>query len=549
MLVYRSIRRFSTTPIRSAFSLRSSKLRDSAKKKNASGAEIGQPKSLHPTSPARTRFAPSPTGFLHLGSLRTALYNYLLAKNTGGQFLLRLEDTDQTRLVDGAEKDIYDTLRWAGLNWDEGPEVGGPYGPYRQSERSAIYRKYSNKLIESGHAYRCFCSKDRLEALRESAKKLHPPSMASYDRKCSHLSKEESEKRASNGESFTVRFKAPHSYPPFEDMLHGKLSLQTQINFADVRYEDPVLMKSDDLPTYHLANVVDDHLMEITHVIRGEEWLLSAPKHAAIYDALGWRPPKYAHIPLLTSISSKKLSKRSGETGISALAAKGILPEALVNFVALFGWSPNRGDAVGECISEIFTLDELVKQFALDGLTKGNTKVDDKKLMHFNNHFFKRRLESKDKFDEILNQCHALVKPFFIDNNSDIDLPLRQSKEYTAKLLDIAKERIGSVGDFLLLSKYFYTKPDWSGTDIHKTIARIDTQTARNILADALPVLEDPEYVSLLVAKGYKKKDIFQVLRFALLGGVSGVKIPTIIEVLGISVSKSRLLEAQKAIL
>ena len=267
-------------------------------------------------------------------------------------------------MVPGAEQNIYNSLKWAGLNWDEGPEVGGPYGPYRQSDRADIYSKYANELIKSDHAYRCFCSKDRLDKLRESAQKLHPPSMASYDRKCTHLTPEESEAKAQN-ESFTVRFKTPIEYPEFHDLLHGKLNLQTQINHQDIRYDDPVLVKSDGLPTYHLANVVDDHLMKITHVIRGEEWLPSTPKHIAMYSAFGWIPPHFVHIPLLTSASDKKLSKRSGDIGVLSLAEKGILPEAMVNFVALFGWSPHRDLQAGQHASEIFTLQDLVKLVSL----------------------------------------------------------------------------------------------------------------------------------------------------------------------------------------
>ncbi|KNG45808.1 glutamyl-trna synthetase [Stemphylium lycopersici] len=234
-----------------------------------------------PTFPARTRFAPSPTGYLHLGSLRTALFNYLLAKRTGGQFLLRIEDTDQKRTIADAEQRLLDDLRWAGLEWDEGPEVGGPYGPYKQSERSDLYRQHAHSLLESGNAYRCFCSSERLNALAEHRHKLGIAT--DYDRTCAPLSKEESDDRASRGEAHTIRLKVPEQYPTYKDLIYGTFRpLKRRGHVTETAYEDPILLKSDGLPTYHLANVVDDHLMKITHVIRGSEWMPSTPKHIAM---------------------------------------------------------------------------------------------------------------------------------------------------------------------------------------------------------------------------------------------------------------------------
>lgn len=237
--------------------------------------------------------------------------------------------------------------------------------------------------------------------------------MASYDRKCANLTPEEAEAKVQAGEEFTVRFKAPREYPEFQDVLHGKLNLQTQVNQHDLRHDDPVLVKSDGLPTYHLANVVDDRLMKITHVIRGEEWLPSTPKHIAMYDAFGWTPPKFVHIPLLTSVADKKLSKRSGDIGVLSLAEKGILPEAMVNFVALFGWSPHKEQPSGQHGSEIYTLKELESLFTLEGLTKGNAKVTDKKLLFLNKHYFLSRLENPAQFDEVANKIYVAVQPLF----------------------------------------------------------------------------------------------------------------------------------------
>lgn len=531
-----TVRGLHTTRSLAAFSLKSTKLRDSSKPKDqATTDNKGATESLknNPDGPARTRFAPSPTGFVHLGSLRTALYNYLLARHTGGQFLLRLEDTDRNRLVEGAEENIRETLQWAGLDWDE---------EYKQSNRSDIYREYADILLDQGNAYRCFCPKHRLDGLRDSARKLQPPSMASYDRKCAHtVTREESDQRASNGESFTLRFYAPSEYSPFTDVLHGTLSLQTQVNPQDVRYEDPVLLKSDGLPTYHLANVVDDHLMNITHVIRGEEWLLSAPKHAAIYAALGWTPPQYAHIPLLTSANDRKLSKREGDASVLRMAQnRGILPEALVNFVALFGWSPttatpNLNTATSGSEAEMFTMDELISRFNLEGLTRGNAKVDDKKLMHFNQHFFRRRVADADQCKQLIQECHDKMQTAVPADEADIPGYKRNDLSYTTEVFNALKNNINSTMEFVDRAQYFYRLPTLTSTTTDKMA----------VLADASKLLDnkvDPNSLcDLLLQQGYSKRQVFSTLRHALAGGVPGVKIPAILTILGPQRSKSRI--------
>lgn len=465
---------------------------------------------------------------------------------------------NKNRLVKGAEENIYESLKWAGLIWDEGPIVGGPYGPYRQSDRAAIYAKYAEQLINSGHAYRCFCSKDRLDKLKASAQKLHPPSMASYDRKCSHLTPEESKERTQS-ESFTVRFKTPVEYPEFHDILHGKLNLQTQVNHNDLRYDDPVLVKSDGLPTYHLANVVDDHLMKITHVIRGEEWLPSTPKHIAMYKAFGWNPPKFVHIPLLTSASDKKLSKRSGDIGVLSLAKKGILPEAMVNFVALFGWSPHKDAASGSAPphnSEIYTLDEMVKLFTLHGLTKGNAKVTDKKLLFLNKHYFAARLSTPSGFQEISEQVYAAVKPFF-EQESDIPDSTRTSFDYTANILRAIKDSVTSLEFFTSRAHYLYVKPELESDAAKNYVATLkDMKPAViDILQYTLDGLSTNSSTELDLGKARElcdsvadkfadklnKGKVFQALRYALTGSVPGVDIPSIISLLGADISKSRL--------
>lgn len=484
------------------------------------------------SQPARTRFAPSPTGFLHLGSLRTALYNYLLAKNTGGQFLLRLEDTDQKRLVPEAEQSLYDSLKWCGLQWDEGPLIGGPMEPYRQSDRTEIYKSHIGQLLESGHAYRCFCSKERLNKLRESAQKLQPPTTVSYDRFCSHISREESDRRAQS-EEFTIRFKSPERYPPFTDLLHGKIDLQPQVNKDDVRYDDPVLVKSDGLPTYHFANVVDDHHMKITHVIRGEEWLPSTPKHIAMYKAFGWEAPKVIHIPLLTTAGDKKLSKRSGDTDIRSYKARGILPEALVNFVALFGWSP-RSHHGNESHSEIYSLSQLSDMFNVDDLTRGNAKVDDKKLMFFNKHYLEKRINRDDQ--EVLQSAHEFLKPY------------GASFETSTKIAKLVVHNLHTINEIVNYS-YLIKECDLQSETAQRYIKSTDLSQLKKILMEFQSTTELTKDLSRvedsLQSQGLKKSEIFKALRFGLIGSVPGLKIPLLVNWFGDEECHKRL---QKAI-
>ena len=478
-------------------------------------------RSIHPNSPARTRFAPSPTGYLHLGSLRTALYNYLLAKNTGGQFLLRLEDTDQTRLVPGAEQNIYETLKWCGLKIDEGPVEGGPYGPYRQSDRMDIYKKYAQILIDKGLAYYCSCSKERLLSLRESATKLKPPTTVTYDRKCYY--------DATPVESHSViRFKSPDVYEEFTDLLHGKLNLQPQYNYNDRRYDDIVIMKSDGLPTYHFANVVDDHLMKITHVIRGEEWLPSTPKHIALYRAFGWEPPSYVHIPLLTSLSDKKLSKRSGDIGILSMKENGILPESIVNFVSLFGWSPPR-DTPGVKVEETMTLEEIVKSFSLENLTKGNAKVNDSKLFFFNKFHLGERIKNPQKLDQLVDEYFPQFDEF---THGKYDKP------YLKKLVTTVGPSLSNINELRSVCSYLLFDVDYS------TIKPPSAASALIISKlNDLPFDTFNENVKAIMKEipDISKKDIFQATRFALAGNVAGLTIPVLIDLLGEKEYRNRL--------
>ena len=302
----------------------------------------------------RTRFAPSPTGYMHIGNLRTALFTYLIAKKSDGKFILRIEDTDQERYVEGAVDVIYNTLKACGLNWDEGPDVGGPVGPYIQSERMGMFKEYAEKLVESGHAYYCFCDKERLEEVRkiQVASRISPM----YDRHCRNLSKEEIDEKLKAGIPYVIRQKVPtEGTTTFHDEIYGDITVENST------LDDQILIKTDGMPTYNFANVVDDHLMGITHVVRGNEYLASSPKYNLLYEAFGWTPPKYIHVEHIMKNATEKLSKRNGDASFNDLIEKGFMTEAVVNYIALLGWAPK-----GE--NEIFTIEELINEFSIDGL-------------------------------------------------------------------------------------------------------------------------------------------------------------------------------------
>ncbi|KAG9246737.1 hypothetical protein BJ878DRAFT_495861 [Calycina marina] len=427
---------------------------------------------LRAEGPARTRFAPSPTGYLHLGSLRTALFNYLIAKATGGQFLLRIEDTDQSRTVADAERRLYEDLEWAGIEWDEGPKIGGPYGPYRQSERLPLYREYTEKLLESGHAYRCFCAPTRLRELAELKKKHGIP--PSYDRTCSHISKEESDDKASKNDAYVVRLKADSIYPQYKDLIFRKQG-GVKIHKSDKEFDDPILMKTDGFPTYHLANVVDDHLMNITHVVRGSEWLNSTPMHIALYQAFGWQEPKFAHISLLVDKDNQKLSKRVQSANIRTLREEGILPEALTNFVALLGWSHDKK-------SDLLSMQELIDIWSLR-FTRGDTKVTFNKLWHLQKKHALRYLEAPAYQREaslrtiiehvvkpIVSRCDAaaITSPEEYSFYTSIEKGLPRQK-YITKMVRpiIASRQYATPQEFISKNPFFFTAPNRERLEEH----------------------------------------------------------------------------------
>ena len=323
----------------------------------------------------RTRFAPSPTGFMHIGNLRTGLYAYLFARKNNGKFILRIEDTDQERKVDGAIEMVYRTLATAGITYDEGPDKDGGVGPYIQTERMGIYKEYAKKLVELGGAYYCFCDKERLESLQGEG------GVHTYDKHCRNLSKEEVERRLAAGESYVIRQKVPEGVvSSYDDMVFGRISVDT----ADI--EDGVLLKSDGLPTYNFANVVDDHLMGITHVIRGTEYLSSTPKYNLIYDAFGWERPKYMHLPPIMKDATRKLSKRYGDANFEDFIAKGYLPQAVVNYIALLGWCPKDN-------KEKMTMQELIDEFDVSGISHSSSIFDETKMRWLNGEYLKAMSE------------------------------------------------------------------------------------------------------------------------------------------------------------
>ena len=385
-------------------------------------------------STPRVRFAPSPTGYLHVGGLRTALYNYLFAKRYKGIFVLRIEDTDRNRYVEGAVENLIKALKWAGLIFDEGPEVRGNYGPYMQSQRLDIYKKYADELIEKGHAYYCFCTSERLKFLKEAQEKQKLP-QTKYDKHCLNLSKEEIKNNLSAGVPRVIRLNVKQNHTiKFDDVI------REQVEFESNNVDDQVLIKSDGFPTYHLANVVDDHLMKITHVIRGEEWLSSTPKHVLLYDAFNWERPVFAHLPLLLNPDRSKLSKRQGDVAVEDYREKGFLKEALVNFVALLGW--NAGDD-----KEFYCINDLISSFSLERVNKAGAVFDLQKLNWLN----AEHLRKKSKEELLLNLKDEIHKSKFNNQN--------YSDDYLVLIIEAMRERVSFIKEFIDTCTYFYEVP------------------------------------------------------------------------------------------
>ncbi len=457
--------------------------------------------------PARVRFAPSPTGHVHLGSARTALYDYLHATQTGGQFILRIEDTDRRRLVEGAEEELLSSLRWLGIQWDEGPDVGGPYGPYRQSERNEIYATYAQQLIDSGHAYYCFCTPQRLEQARKEQQKRKEN--YHYDGTCRQLSKEEALERVANGESHVIRFKTPKTgFTTVTDKLRGEITIENS------QIDDYVLVKSDGWALYHLAAMVDDHLMKITHVIRGSEWLSTFPLHCLIIRAFGWEEPVWVHLSVFLKPSGKgKMSKREAselvKDGYSIflkdLEGLGYLPEAVVNWVALMGWSLDGH-------TEFFTLKELVEKFSLERLNPSPAAINFTKLDHFNGLHI-RELEPVDLAKRLV--------PFFEKNGYDVDF------KKLLQIIPILQVRIATLDEAPQMAGFFFKSKIEAARDelVAKGLtaeesAAIAQRCLQELkyLNDVSPQNAEPRMREVVEELGYGAGQVFGILRVAVTG-------------------------------
>lgn len=449
-------------------------------------------------SEVRVRFAPSPTGDPHVGNIRTALFNYLYARHTGGKFIVRIEDTDQVRLKEGSDQAIFDSLRWLGISWDEGPDIGGPHAPYRQSERLELYQKHALELVEKGMAYYCFCSSERLENMRqiqEAAKKA-----PMYDRKCLSLTPEEIQAKLDAKEPYVIRLKVPREgNTEFVDLIRGKVSFENSV------VDDQVLIKSDGFPTYHLACIVDDHYMKITHVIRAEEWISSTPKHIMLYNAFGWQPPKFAHAPMVLAPDRSKLSKRHGATGVKQFKELGYLPEALVNFLAFLGWAPQDE-------REIFSLEDLAKEFELERVNKAGAIFDMNKLDWYNGYYI-RHISTENLAQRVV--------PFLEKAGIEVS-----DQDYLVECTALVQERMKTLAEAPELLDFFFTEPNY---DKELLIPRkSDVETTKKALIKCREVVEaleawehDPLEKALRNAAeelGIKSGQLLWPLRAALTG-------------------------------
>ena len=475
----------------------------------------------------RVRFAPSPTGFLHIGGARTAIYNWLLARHYGGKFLLRIEDTDRNRYVPDALTDIMTSLRWLGIDWDEGPEVGGDYGPYFQSERLGFYHKYAKQLVAEGKAYYCFCTSERLEQLRKDQETNKQP--VGYDRHCMHLTDQELQANEAAGLKSVIRFKIPgQGRTIIKDLLRG------EPGFDNHTLDDFVLLKSDGYPTYHLANVIDDHLMKISHVMRGDEWITSTPRHVLLYQALGWEPPKFAHLPIFLAPGGGKLSKRHGATSVREYREKGYLPEALFNFLLLLGWNPGTEQ-------EMFSLTEAAKVFTIERINVSPVAFSTEKLDWFNGMYI-RSLSIEDLAKRCLpylQQAGLLPEP----------CPAERY-QYLLEVIPLVRERMKSITEVAELTDYFFNNkipaPEKEliipkKMDLQQTLAALEgaARVLPEVSADFREADMEAVLRSLAQELGLHDGQVFMPLRVAVTGRTATPGIFETMHVLG----KERVLQ------
>jgi len=418
----------------------------------------------------RVRYAPSPTGLQHIGGVRTALFNYFFAKSMGGKFILRVEDTDRERFSEESLQDLYDTLSWLGIDWDEGPVKGGPYGPYVQSERSELYRKYADQLVENGKAYHCFCTSERLNDLREVQKK--EKKNYGYDRHCRNLSKEEVLEKQSEGLKSVIRLKVPlEGKTSFDDLILGTVTRKNK----DIS-PDPVLLKSDGYPTYHLANVIDDHLMKISHILRAQEWIPSGAMHILLYKAFGWDPPAYCHLPMVMGKDGQKLSKRHGSTSVVDFRERGYLPEAIINYVTMVGWAYDDS-------REFFTKEELEKLFSLEKINKAPGVFDYKKLEWFNGQYIRKKSET-----ELIKEVIPYLKKDGIISEDVSEKEMAIIKN----MMGVMTERLHFISDISELSRFLFKDIDaYTLTDLIPK--KMNFEGTLSVLRGIRPLVEDFE--------------------------------------------------------
>jgi glutamyl-tRNA synthetase len=478
----------------------------------------------------RTRFAPSPTGYLHIGGLRTALFSYLFARHNNGEFILRIEDTDRTRYVEGALEDIIDSLKWIGIEWDEGPDVGGPYGPYLQSERKNLYESFAQTLVAKDKAYKCFCTMERLQKLREEQKRKG--AAQGYDRHCRSLSDREFVDHEKNEDPFVVRLKVPlQGHTVFEDKIRGNITTNNDT------LDDLVLLKSDGYPTYHLANVIDDHLMEITHVIRGDEWISSTPRHVLLYEAFEWLPPFFAHVPVILAKTGGKLSKRHGATMVREFRQNGYVSEALLNFIALLGWSLDDK-------TEYFTMEELIHNFDLERVNKASAVFSYEKLDWFNGVYI-RKMDSHKLYDLLLP--HLILSGLITAEEA------KHSKEYILNIIPLIMERLKYLSDVVDLTWFFFDDHFEIKEKEYLISKKLSKEDALRILKTATSILEplscfdqtsiEENLRNLVEELGLKAGQVFMTLRVAITGTRVSPGLFETMEVLG----RERVLQRLKS--
>ncbi len=478
------------------------------------------------TPEIRVRFAPSPTGYLHVGGARTALFNWLFARASRGTFILRIEDTDQTRYDEAALVSLLDSLHWLGLEWDEGPEVGGPCGPYFQSQRLNIYRQHAEQLLGQGHAYRCFCPPERLQKLREEQEKAKLAQISGYDRHCRTLSADEQQRLLAEGKPSVVRLKVPLGRKVvFTDMIRGEIECESDV------IDDVVLLKTDGFPTYHLANVVDDHLMRISHVMRGDEWISSMPRHILLYEAFGWDQPRFAHMPVILSPDGGKLSKRKGAVSVTDYRSAGYLPEALFNFLALLGWSP--GDD-----REKMSREEMIAAFSLDRVIPKAAVFDGKKLDWMNG-LYLRECDVDHIYEDVVQRW------------SEVGLlgEERLADElYLRTVIRLMKDRSRTLAELAGESRYFFVNPEtYEEKAVAKHFRTISTDALQELIRQ-LDRLDPFDHAALeqffntyAASQGISVGKLIHPTRLAVTGVSYGPGLFELLEVLGKETSLRRM--------